>query len=91
MTLDAVADESWKKMADGVARSASRLRSSDVKDLLLWRRLEYVFLACLLAFVPCFLLFVFRVFFLSFFLCESRYTYLTSCLFVCEAAIFYSQ
>ena len=57
------------------------------EDLLRWRRLEYDF-SCLLAFVPCFLLFVF-LFFLFFPcipVCSS-----SSCLFVCAAAICYSQ
>ena len=61
--LDTVADES-RKMADGVARSPSRLSSRDGKILLLWRRLEYNFLACCF----CALLPTFRFsFFFSFF------------------------
>ena len=55
-------------MVQQVARSPSRLCSTDGKICcLLWRRLEYDFLACLLAFVPCFLLFVFLFFLFLFF------------------------
>ena len=60
------------------------------ENLLLWRRLEYDFLSCLLAFAPCFLLFVFLFFLFLFFplipVCLS-----SSCPFVCAAAICYSQ
>ena len=51
VTLDTVADESRKKMADGVTRSPARLCSRDGK-ICYYRRLEYAFFA----FVPCFLL-----------------------------------
>jgi len=63
VTLDTVADESRKKMADGVARSPSRLCSRDGKICCYGDALSTIFL---LAFVPCFLLFVFRFSFLSF-------------------------
>ena len=63
MALDTVADESRKKMADGVARSPSRLCSRDGKICCYGDALSTIFL---LAFVPCFLLFVFRFSFLSF-------------------------
>ena len=55
-TLDTVADESREKMADGVARSPSRLCSRDGKICCYRDALSTIFL---LAFVPCFLLFVF--------------------------------
>ena len=57
VTLDTVADESRKKMADGVARSPFRLCSRDGKICCYGDALSTIFL---LAFVPCFLLFVFR-------------------------------
>ena len=50
MTLDTVADESRKKMADGVTRSPARLCSRDGK-IYYYGRLEYDFLAS----VPCLL------------------------------------
>ena len=75
MTLDTVADESRKKMADGVARSPSRLCSRDGRISCYGDALSTIFL---LAFVPCFLLFVFRSSFLSFLIFSpaSRYVYL---------------
>ena len=88
VTLDTVADESRKKMADGVARSPSRLCSRDGKICCYGDALSTIFL---LAFVPCFLRFVFRFsFFLLFFPCIPV---CLSCLcpFVCAAAICYSQ
>ena len=60
-TTSTVADESGK-MADGVARSPSRLCSKRREDLSLWRRLEYDFLACFCALLP-----TFRFSFLIFF------------------------
>ena len=67
VTLDTVADESRKKMAYDVARSPSRLCSRDGNDLLLWRRLEYDFLASFsCALLPTFFLFTFLSFLLSF-------------------------
>ena len=58
VTLDTVADESRKKMADGVARSPSRHCSRDGKiSCCHGDALSTIFL---LVFVPCFLLFVFR-------------------------------
>ena len=74
VTLDTVADES-RKMADGVARSPSRLCSRDGKISCYGDALSTIFL---LAIVPCFLLFVFRFSFLSFlfFFPASRYVYL---------------
>ena len=65
MTLDTVADESRKKMADGVPRSPSRLCSRDGKICCYGDALSTIFL--LAFFVPCFLLSVFRYFFLFFF------------------------
>ena len=62
MTLDTVADESRKKMADGVARFPSQLCSRDGKICCYGDALSTIFL---LAFVPCFLLFVFHFSFLS--------------------------
>ena len=50
VTLDTVADERRKKMADGVTRSPARLCSRDGK-IYYYGRLEYDFLA----FVPCLL------------------------------------
>ena len=58
-----------------------------MEDLLLWRRLEYDFLA----FVPCFLLFVFRFPFHYFFFFSCIPVCLSSCPFVCAAAICCSQ
>ena len=85
VTLDTVAEES-RKMADGVARSPSRLCSRDGKICCYGDALSTIFL---LAFVPCFLLFVFHFSFLSFLIffpcipeCLS-----SSCPFVCAAAI----
>ena len=72
-------------MADGVTRSPSRLCSRGGKICCDGDALSTMFL---LAFVPCFLLFVF-LFFLFFPcipVCSS-----SSCLFVCAAAICYSQ
>ena len=47
VTLDAVADESWKKMADGVARSPSWLCSRDGKICCYGDALSTIFLlAC---------------------------------------------
>ena len=61
-------------MVDGVARSPSRLCSRDGKTCCYGDALSMIFL---LAFVPCFLLFVFRFSFLSlFFFRASRYVYL---------------
>ena len=54
VTLDTVADETRKKMADGVARSRARLCSRDV-NLCHYGCLEYDFVA----FVPCSLRFLF--------------------------------
>ena len=75
MTLDTVADESRKKMADGLARSPSRLCSRDGKICCYGYALNTIFL---LAFVPCFLLSVFRFSFPCFhiFSPASRYVYL---------------
>ena len=64
MRLDTVADESRKKKADCVARSPSRLCSRDGKICCYGDALSTI--SCLLAFVPCFLVLVFRCSFLSF-------------------------
>ena len=80
MTLDTVADESRTKMADGVARSPSRLcsrdGSRDGKILVLWRRLEYDFLACLLMCLDSYFRFSFFFSLLNLFFPASRYVYL---------------
>ena len=79
VTLDTVADESRKMMADGVARSPSRLCSRDGKICCYGDALSTIY--CLLAFVPCFLLFVFRFYFPSFvvfFLYPGIYIFLVS-------------
>ena len=74
MTLVTVADESRKKTADGVARSPSRLCSRDGNISCYGDALSTIFL---LAFVPCFLLFVFRFSFIFlFFFPASRFVYL---------------
>ena len=57
--FDTVADESRKEMADGEARSSSRLCSRDEKIRCYVDALRTIF-SFLDAFVPCFLLFVFR-------------------------------
>ena len=84
--LDTVADESRKKMADGVARSPSRLCSRDGKICCYGDALSTIFL---LAFVPCFLFFVFL--FISFLFFSCIPVCLSSCPFVCAATICYSQ
>ena len=73
VTLDTVADESWKKMADGVARSASRLCDRDGKTCCSGDALSTIFL---FAFI-CALLPTFRFSCLfSYFFPASRYVYL---------------
>ena len=66
MTLDTVADESRKRMADGVARAPSRLRSGDGKIWCYGDALGTIFLlACFCALLPTFrFLFSLLVFFL---------------------------
>ena len=71
VTLDTVADES-RKMADGVAKSPSRLCSRGGKICCYGDASSTIFL---LASVPCFLLFVF-LFFLFLFFPASRCVYL---------------
>ena len=66
VTLNPVAVESRKKMADGVARSPSRLCSRDGKICCYGYAVSTIFL---LAFVPCFLLFIFFFFLFFFFSC----------------------
>ena len=57
MALDTVADESRKKMADGVARSPSRLRSRDGKICCYGDSFSTIFLlACFCALLPTFVL-----------------------------------
>ena len=74
VTLDTVADESRKKMADGVARSPSRLRSRDGKICCYGDSFSTIFLlACFCALLPTFVL---RLGFLSYFFPASRYVYL---------------
>ena len=72
VTKDTVADESRNKMADGVARSPSRLCSRDWKICDYGHALSTIFV---LAFVPCFLHFAF-LFFPFLFFPASRYVYL---------------
>ena len=83
-----VADES-RKMTDGVARSPSRLCRIDGKICCDGDALSTI----LLAFVPCFLLFVFRFPFFStwYFFSFIPVCLSSSCPFVCAAAICYSQ
>ena len=78
VTLDTVADESRKKMADGVARSPSRLCSWDGKVCCYGDALSMSTIF-LLAFVPCFLLFVF-VSFSYFFLHPGMFIFVSLCL-----------
>ena len=75
VTLDTAADESKNKMADGVARSPSRLCSRDGKICCYGDALGTIFL---LAFVPCFLLFVFFSFYLLFFLHPGMFIFFVS-------------
>ena len=78
VTLDTVADESRKKMANGVARSPPRLCSRDGKIYCHRDALSTLFL---LAFVPCFLLFVFRfslLYFLILFLHPGMFIFFVS-------------
>ena len=85
LTHDAVADES-RKMADGVARSQSRLCSRDGYVCCYGDALSTMFL---LAFVPCFPPLVFRFFISLFFFPACRYVYLVpvgtpaSCMIFC--------
>ena len=71
VTLDTVAAESRKKMADGVARS----RLGFVAETARFVAMETpgVRFSCMLAFVPCFLL---CVLFVLYFFSASRYVYL---------------
>ena len=72
MTLDTVADES-RKMADGVARSSSRLCSRDGKICCYGDAMSTIFLlACFCALLPTFRFSFFFSFF-SFFFPASRY------------------
>ena len=73
MTLDAVADESRKKMADVVARSPVWLCSIDGKICYYGDALSTMLR--LPALVPCFILFVF-LFYAFFFFPAPRYVYL---------------
>ena len=76
VTLYTVADESRKKMAEGVVRSPSRLCSRDGKICCCGDALSTIFL---LAFVPCFLLFVFLFFpFLLFLLHTGMFIFFVS-------------
>ena len=87
VTLDTVADES-RKMADGVARSPSRLSSRDGKICCYGDALSMIFLlACFGALLP-----TFRFSFcFSYFFPASRHVLSFSCPFVCAADICYSQ
>ena len=69
-TLDTVADESREKMADGVARSPSRLCSRDGKISCYGDASSTIILH---SYMPCFLLFVFHSSSLSSFFPASRY------------------
>ena len=76
MTLDTVADESRKKMADGVARPPSRLCSRDGNICCYGDALSTIFLfACFCASLPTFRSSFFFSFF-SYFFPASRYVYL---------------
>ena len=90
VTLVTVADKSKKKMADGVARSPSRLCSRDGKICCYGDALSTILLlACFCALLPTFrfsFLFSFHTFFPGIPVCLS-----SSCPFVCAAAICYSQ
>ena len=89
MTLDTVADESRKKMADGVARSPSRLCSRDGKICCYGDALSTIFLlaSCLASYFSFSVILVFLFLFFSCIpVCLS-----SSCPFVCAAAICYSQ
>ena len=87
VTLDTGADESGKRMADGVARSPSRLCSRDGKICRFGDALSTI---CLLAFVPCFLLFV-DLFFLSlFFSCVPICLYFSVPLRLCSSHLLLS-
>ena len=89
VTLDTVADESRKKMADGVARSPSWLCSRDGNICCYGDALST---SLSLVFVPCFLLYFFVFFssFSHFFPCIPV-CLPSSCPFVCAAATCYSQ
>ena len=87
VTLDTVANESRKKMADGVARSPSRLRSRDGQICCYGDALSTTFLRLCLA--SYFAFFVFR--FSSLFFPYIPVCISSSCPFVCSAAFCYSQ
>ena len=90
MTLDTVADESRKKMSDGVARSPCRLCSRDGKICCYGDALSTIFLlACFCALLPTFR-FSF-IFSFLFFLSLHHGMFISFCPFVCAAAICYSQ
>ena len=65
VTLDTVADESGRIMADGVARSPSRLCSRG-REISCSIETRWVRFSRLLAFVPCFLFFVYLFAFVYF-------------------------
>ena len=71
VTLDTVANDSRKKMADGVTRSLSRLRSRDGKICCYGDALSTTFLLLCLASY-----FLFFLFFILLFFPASRYVYL---------------
>ena len=87
VTLDTVADESRKKMADGVARSPSRICGRDGKMGCYGDALITIFLlACICALPPTFRFRFHFLFFSGATLCLS-----SSCPFACAARICYSQ
>ena len=91
VTLDTVADEYRKKMADGVARSPSRLCSRDGKISCYGDALSTIFLlACFCALLPTFRFSFFFSFFSYFFPCIPV-CLSSSCPFVCAEVICYSQ
>ena len=90
VTRDTVADESRKKMADGVARSSSRLCSRDGNILLLWRRVEYDFLACLLFLCLDSLVPTFRFSFIFFFFFLHPGTFIFMSLRLCSSHLLLS-
>ena len=102
VTFDTVADDSRKKMADGVARSSSRLCSREGKICCYGDALSTI--SCLLALVPYFLrlvflfLFIFVLhqgmfFFVSLCLCSSHLAVSASTYFIMrrasEASVFF--
>ena len=96
VTLDTVADESRDNLSDGVARSPSRLWSRDWKICCYGDALSAIL--CLLVFWPCFVPFVFRFSFFSFFPFSSvqqpsatlsTYVFFSTCSFCLSCHLYY--